>query len=450
MIAGNQHWGHATSTDLYTWKNQPIALSPDGGEIFSGSIVIDEDNTSGLFTNVIFPSGVKYGLVAIYTRNTPEKQTQWIASSTDGGYTWAGYAHNPVIDSNSNHFRDPKVIWYEDHWVMVIAYSQEFIVGIFTSTNLITWTPTSNFSLYGLQGLQWECPNLVEMPMDNGPNMWLLAVSINPGAPLGGSIMQYFPGSFDGKQFVPVDNVARIADFGKDNYAGQFFYGLDDSHEPVMIAWASNWQYCDVVPTAGEGWRSTMSLPRQTRLHNSTRNNFQLISIPYNIDVVPNTNVFQSSAYAWQNGPLVVQPSEWPTGVLHVVITLSPIPTDGSAEGTLNFAFTSSSTQESIIGGYNLTGDTPFWIDRGGINGFEYPLFTDKFSTNALIKVDGLFQLEMIFDRTILEVFVNDGESSATTIFYPNGRIDTFSISALGLNSEIDLGINVWALEGTW
>lgn len=121
-----------------------------------------------------------------------------------------------MIASTSSQFRDPKVIWYEDHWVMVLAYAQEFAIGFFTSPNLKEWTATSNFSYHGLLGLQYECPNLVEMPVKGtDETMWVLQISINPGAPLGGSIAEYFPGSFNGTHFEAVDGVARIADFGK-------------------------------------------------------------------------------------------------------------------------------------------------------------------------------------------------------------------------------------------
>jgi len=116
-IAGNQHWGHATSQDLYTWENQQIALFPtESSQIFSGSVVIDVNNTSGFFPNQT------NGVVAIYTLNTRYEQTQDIAYSYDGGYSFEKYAQNPVLAVGSSQFRDPKVVWYEDHWVMVIAY----------------------------------------------------------------------------------------------------------------------------------------------------------------------------------------------------------------------------------------------------------------------------------------------------------------------------------------
>jgi len=118
---------------------------------------------------------------------------------------------------------------------MVIAYSQEFVIGIFTSPDLKEWTHASNFTSHGLLGLQYECPNLVSMPVLGGDSMWLMAISINPGAPLGGSITEYFPGTFNGTHFEAVDAAARIADFGKDSYAGQFFYGLPEEADPVFI-----------------------------------------------------------------------------------------------------------------------------------------------------------------------------------------------------------------------
>jgi beta-fructofuranosidase len=214
IVAGNQHWGHATSEDLYHWKNQKIAISPDNADqaIFSGSVVVDVNNTSSFFPNQ------DNGVVAIYTLNTAKEQTQNIAYSIDGGFTFTKYANNPIISINSSQFRDPKVIWFQDHWVMVVAYAQDFVIGIYTSPDLKSWTHASNFSHHGLLGLQYECPNLVSMPMEGSDSpMYLMVININPGAPLGGSTTQYFPGSFNGTHFEVVDGAARIADFGKDN-----------------------------------------------------------------------------------------------------------------------------------------------------------------------------------------------------------------------------------------
>ena len=231
-----------------------------GEGIFSGSAVIDVNNTSGFFPNQT------NGVVAMYTLNTATEQTQQIAYSIDGGYTFTKYAGNPVISIGSNQFRDPKVIWYAptQSWVVVISYAQEFTIGFFTSPNLVNWTHASNFSYAGVLGLQYECPNLVSVPMlANGSlpdpldpsnfastgEMYILQISINPGAPQGGSISQYFPGTFNGTVFTAVDAATRFTDFGKDNYAGQFFYNIPEDSPQISIAWASNWEYAQVVPT---------------------------------------------------------------------------------------------------------------------------------------------------------------------------------------------------------
>lgn len=233
-VAGNQHWGHATSDDLYHWTNQPIAIFPPNttSQVFSGSAVLDPNNTSGFFPNS------SDGVVAVYTLNTPTLQVQEVAYSTDGGYTFTPYENNPVLSVGSNQFRDPKVFWYEDHWVMAVAAANDFTIEIYTSPNLTSWTFASNFTHHGLLGLAYECPNLVQVPFQDDPSKsaWLMYISINPGAPLGGSVGQYFPGDFNGTHFVAYDSAARIADFAKDNYASQWFADTENG-ESISIAW---------------------------------------------------------------------------------------------------------------------------------------------------------------------------------------------------------------------
>ena len=294
----------------------------------------------------------------MYTLNTRLEQTQEIAYSYDGGYTFLPYSRNPVLSVNSTQFRDPKVFKYDDSWVMVLAYAQEFVIGIFTSPDLKTWTHASNFTHHGLLGLQYECPNLVAIPVEgSSTSMYVLMISINPGAPLGGSIAQYFPGNFNGTHFTPVDAAARIADFGKDNYAGQFFYGVPEDEDQVLIAWASNWQYTQVVPTGDEGWRSAMSLPRKMRLANVTRTGWDLISTPFNITPVYDTQLASTDNLG--NKSILLDYSETTSGAVYFRCNVSGIPTV-DVQGTLNFTFSSSATRESISGGFFFGGDAPF------------------------------------------------------------------------------------------
>ncbi|KAL8923572.1 MAG: hypothetical protein Q9208_004519 [Pyrenodesmia sp. 3 TL-2023] len=463
IVAGNQHWGHATTRDLYRWQNQPIAIYPGPGEgIFSGSAVIDVNNTSGFFPNQT------NGVVALYTLHTATEETQEVAYSSDGGYTFTKYANNPVISINSTQFRDPKVIWYPatQRWVMVVAYAQEFVIGIYTSPNLITWTHASNFSRYGFLGLQYECPNLVPIPMLSNisienpldasniasTDMYLMQISINPGAPLGGSIAQSFPGVFNGTHFAPVDQAARLNDFGKDNYAGQFFYGIPATSPQISIAWASNWQYAQVVPTGElEGFRSAMTLPRYNVLANTTRGDYTLVSIPYDLSPLYTTSTSVANSSSLANSSLLYDYSTTvPSGALTFNMTITSIPS-ANATGTANFTFMSSVTGESIRGGFYLGGDVPFFINRGYIRGFDNPFFTDKFSTNNLVSKDTqTFRLQVVIDRSILEVFLDNGLRSATNTFFPEDELDILIISTAGLSPGVQVSADVYGLESAW
>ncbi|KAI9654837.1 MAG: hypothetical protein M1829_000733 [Trizodia sp. TS-e1964] len=446
IVAGNQHWGHATSKDLYHWDNQPIAIYPDkpGDGIFSGSAVIDVDNTSGFFPNQ------NNGVVAIYTLNTASEETQEIAYSKDGGYTFTKYQQNPVLRVGSTQFRDPKVIWHAPSrkWVMVVAFAQEYAIGIFTSQDLKSWEHASNFTHHGLLGQQYECPNMVEIPMKgSGDMMYVLTISINPGAPLGGSITQYFPGYFDGTTFTPVDSAARIADFGKDNYAGQFFYGTPAGASPVSMAWVSNWQYAQIVPTGPlENWRSSMSLPKVNSLANVTRIGYDLVSTPYNLEPLFDSPLAANASIG--SGSVMVDYSCLDSGAIYFQANFSGIPSVNTT-GTANFTFFSSVSGESVRGGFYFGGDLPFWIDRGGIRGFDNPFFTDKFSTNNLL-TNGEWMLEGVIDRTILEVFLDGGERSATTTFFPEHKLDTMLFQTGGLNEGVSASIAVWGLKSAW
>jgi len=455
-IAGNQHWGHATSKDLYTWTNQPIAIFPGGPTegVFSGSAVIDHNNTSGFFPNQT------NGVVAIYTINVPENQTQHIAYSHDNGYSFTKYENNPVIvpgGTNPTQFRDPKVIWYEptESWVMVVAYPIDFKIGIFTSPNLIDWTPTSNFSSYGITGLQYECPNMVEMRVQNSTSdesKYVMLISINPGAPLGGSITEYFVGNFNGTHFEADDARTRLTDFAKDNYAGQFFYGIPADEDQVTLNWASNWQYTNVVPTAGEevgdGFRSVMTVPRGHYLKDLPRQGLSLISYPSNIMSIVEEEL--ASTEITSNGTAFVDYSTVESGALYFEVNVTGLTGGPSLAGSISFTFQSSVSGESISGGTFLSsGDV--WLDRGKTEAFQSPYFNDKFTATGLYDDrQGSWKISGIIDRSIIEVFLNEGELGATAVFFPTQPLDTMMLRVAGLNETVIASVGVWSLKAAW
>ena len=227
---GHMSWGHAVSSDMLHWQHLPVAIPEgDGVMIFSGSAVVDWHNSSGFCQ----PHGHDLScLVAIYTSQEKEKETQSIAYSQDRGRTWTKYAGNPVIDPNLKNFRDPKVFWHEatSRWVMVTVLADRHKVRFYGSPDLKKWDVLSEFGPAGATGGVWECPDLFPLPVDNdaGKTRWVLDVNLNPGGIAGGSGDQYFIGSFDGTRFTNDNPPDRTlwADYGKDFYASSSFEPL--------------------------------------------------------------------------------------------------------------------------------------------------------------------------------------------------------------------------------
>ncbi|MEE3448397.1 MAG: DUF4980 domain-containing protein, partial [Bacteroidales bacterium] len=242
----NMTWGHSSSTDLINWKHEPTAIERDNlGTIFSGSCIVDKNNTAGFGQNAV---------VAFYTTEG-RNQVQCLAYSTDGGKTFTKYDGNPILTDENRDFRDPKVFWNDqiNAWNMILAVGQE--MKIYSSKNLKDWTFESSFgSGFGCHDGVWECPDLIKFG-----DKWVLICNINPGGIFGGSATQYFIGDFDGKKFVSTQKDTKWLDYGKDHYATVTFSNAPDNRK-IAIAWMSNWQYGNNVPT--KQFRSANSVPR--------------------------------------------------------------------------------------------------------------------------------------------------------------------------------------------
>lgn len=338
---------------------------------------------------------------------------------------------------------------------MVVAYPIDFEVGFFTSTDLKEWTPVSNLTRYGLTGWQYECPNLVEVPVENSTDTrWVLLVSINPGAPLGGSISWYLIGDFNGTHFDPDDSTVQLTDIAKDNYAGQFFDGIGPDQDQITLNWASNWQYTNVVPTAGEeigdGFRSVMTVPRGHRLRELPRIGLSLLNYPWNIHSIAETELASNTSLG--NGTVMLDYSDVESRAIYFEANITGLDAAATLAGTLNFTFSSSISGEYIQGGFSIAPDNNLWLDRGHTNGFENPYFADKFSGTALYNPDGdgEFRISGIVDRSIVELFVNEGEVSATSVFFPNSPLDTMRLGVRGLNESATVSVAVWGLKAAW
>lgn len=256
---GNMSWGHATSSDLMHWKEQPVAMTRNElGDIFSGSAIVDKDNVAGFGANAI---------IAFYT-SSGEHQQQSMAYSTDDGITFTQYEGNPIIPNTVlGDFRDPKVFYHPEtqQWIMCLALGWDHGVDIWGSKNLKSWNKLSTFRIDNARSNQgqWECPDLIRLPY-NGGEKWVMIVSNNPGGPVGGSGTEYFVGNFDGTNFTAESlDYPLWLDYGSDNYAGVTWSNTPDNRV-IMIGWMNNWNYCGNVPCSP--WRSAMTLPRELSL----------------------------------------------------------------------------------------------------------------------------------------------------------------------------------------
>lgn len=439
---------------LHCERQEPGVITStliDPQYVFSGSAVIDSNNTSGFFPDQ------DNGVVAIYTLaeypgGMAGVQYQAIAYSRDDGYTFEAYEGNPVLYINSTQFRDPYVIWHSptERWVMVISYAAEYKIGVFTSPDLKDWTPASNFTKHGYLGVQYECPNLLQMPMKGGDPVWFLMISLNPGGPRGGSISQYFVGDFNGTHFEPFDDATRFTDFAKDNYAAQFFHGIPANEPQIALGWASNWQYTQLVPTGllehGQ-FRSTMTVPRENYIANVSARGYDLISGIHNVSAVIDKELAYNSSLG--NGTLLTYFGNVESGAMYFEANITNL--TSTLQGTANFTISSSISGEYISGGINAAGSPGIWIDRGHIRGFDNPYFTDKFSEEGFLAPNSTtWSLSLLYDNSILEMFLNGAQQAGTVTFFPDRKLDTLAIYVGGIPETAGSSVAVWSLKHTW
>ena len=406
---GHMSWGHAVSQDLLHWQHLPVALAEqDGVMIFSGSAVVDWNNTSGFCR----PVGADRSCpVAIYTGHSPGKQTQNLAYSNDRGRTWTKYAANPVVDLGLKDFRDPKVFWHAptSRWVMATVLADQHKVRFFASPDLKAWQVLSDFGPAGATGGVWECPDLFPLRVDSNPNeiRWVLDVDINPGGVAGGSAGQYFVGSFDGERFVNENppSTTLWADYGKDFYATISFSDIPPTDgRRIWMAWISNWQYANEEPTVI--WRGAQSVPRELalrRLPGGTR----LLQRP----VAEMQALRASREPVTITGPTVLPPA--------AEVELEFERGQWSEAG---IRLSNQAGEEAIVG--VTSNPLEVFVDRRKSRlapvHREYP----GRHAGPIRWRDGRVTLRVLFDRSVVEVFANDGETVITDRLFPTHPLD--------------------------
>jgi fructan beta-fructosidase len=356
---GNMHWGHAVSKDLVHWTELPIALYPRqfGDWCFSGSAVVDRRNTAG------FKTGAEDVIVAAYTSTG---RGECIVYSNDRGRTFAEFAGNPVVKHQG---RDPKLIWHEPtkRWVMAVydEVGKTQNIAFYTSPDLKKWDFQSRIEGY------FECPEIFELPVDADPKntRWVLYAADG----------NYAVGRFDGKTFTPETKKLR-GNYGNCFYASQTFSDVPDGRR-IQIGWGR-------IATPGMPFNQMMTFPCELTLRTAA-DGPRLFTNP-----VKEIATLHHKRHVWQN--VVLKAGENPLADLrgelfHV-----------RAEFAVGAAATS----------FGLT-------VRGVPIIYDVKKQTLACTESApLAPVDGKIRLDVLVDRTSVEIFANSG-----LVYIPYGKI---------------------------
>lgn len=406
-VWGNMHWGHSTSTDLMHWKFEGCAIVPDAwGAIFSGSCVVDHENTAGFG---------KEAVVAFYTsaKASPwgDVQSQSMAYSLDNGKTFVKYEGNPILTSSEKDFRDPKVFWYAPgkHWVMMLAVGQH--MEIYSSVNLKEWKKESEFgAMQGAHGGVWECPDLVEIPVEGTrEKKWVLICNLNPGGPFGGSAAQYFVGSFDGKKFVNESPTqTKWMDWGKDNYATVTWNNAPDGR-CIALGWMSNWQYANNVPT--RQYRSANTLARDLTLYREGQELYLKSTPSVEVKKARGKKVSIPSFRVSEKHEMV-NLFEDNQGAYEVEILIQNA-------GASKIAFCLLNDKGEKVSMYYDLNRKQFVMDRSESGTVD---FSKDFPavTVAPANVDKELTLRLFVDRSSIEAFGEDGKFVMTNLVFPS------------------------------
>ena len=410
-------------------------LPPCGRVIFTGSVVIDHNDTSGLC------KPASECLIAIYTGDSNSKeghrQTQNLAYSLDDGRSWSKYTGNPILNLQLTDFRDPDVSWDEarQRWTMSVALPQKHIISFYHSQDLKHWSHDSDFGPAGEVGGVWECPTLVQVPFaDKQGSMWALKVGLNPGAPQGGSGEQYFLGEFDGTRFRTSDKRGAHGwtNYGRDDYCAISFNGIPSGDPPVLLGWMDNWEYADNLPTSP--WRGQMSLARRL------------------------TVIEDQDGLALAQEPIV---SSLRTGAVPLKHSVSKSREQGIA--TLSAPYELDLEQPSPdtkIFGVKIYSDDQHWTEIG-FNLVTQEFYIDRTRSSALSvpgfpgkTVGHLFtgrknDMKLIVDRSSLEAYVQGQTIAMTDLIYSPSSTDRIVLFS-SIPSYLDKHVELWKLASVW
>ncbi len=425
-------WGAAESDDLLHWteiNDNAITGLPKGSAPFTGSVVVDRNNTAGYGADAFIAAFTSFD-------EATKKQSQSIAFSHDAGRTFQYYDLNPVIDTWSTEFRDPTVIWDErtNRWIMLVAKALEKKVAFYASVDLKHWEWLSDFGPVGDSEKSWECPDMFRLPVQGtDETKWVLVVSVNWARE------QYFVGEFDGTRFIPdsTDGQPLYVDSGLDYYASRTFQDYDGSLPGVYsMGWVSTWDYAQHVPTKyGKG---VWSLPRELELR-KTSDGLRLYQRPV------------SALRSLRGKPLHFS-GKTKAGV---------IPLKGMSRlGNCYELEARISTKERNRVGLNLCASSDMRVvltydalshtlllDRTRATDCDIPKF-ERIAFAKVKPVNDILTLDIFVDKSLIEVYANDGECVMTALTFPAADATGAGFFSLAAGTPYDL--TIYPLQTIW
>ena len=441
-VWGHMSWGHAVSRDLLRWQHLDVALKEENGVmIFSGSAVVDHNNTAG------FGRPGQEPLIAVYTSRTESDQHQSIAYSLDRGRSWTKYSGNPVIDIEEPGFRDPKVFWHREteRWIMVVVLANLRKVRLYSSPDLKTWTHLSDFGSAGAYPVRnWECPDLFELPIEGEPgrSKWVLQVDSGKGHPWTGSGCQYFVGDFDGKTFRndnPPETVLWL-DWGRDFYAAQSYGDVPESDgRRIVIGWMVNWDYAGKIPTSP--WRGAQSIPRELELKRFS-DGLRLTQRPVRETETLRGEELRIRNVSFQEANQQIAARRFSAELLEIQAVLEI----GSAKD-LGFRVRQSDVEETRVG--YLADPGELYVDRSKSGRVDFdPSFAGRHSAR-LHPSGGRITLHVLVDRSSVEAFAGQGRVAITDRIFPQQSSQGFSLYSTDGEARV-ADLRIWKLRSAW
>ncbi len=426
-------WGHASSSDLFDWQEQPHSLQATTSHgCWSGGAVYDESNTSGFFDLG------RSGIVSIYTAHNqelngkPGEQSIALAYSPDEGRTWKRYGKNPVLTGTTPNFRDPKVFWHEPtlRWIMLLTEGKS--LSFYGSPNLLEWNKLSNFQPPLTPEIDaFECPDIFLLPVEGSPGQskWILSTSyLNGGnfaGPFGFGIceQQYFVGEFDGTAFRPEAgmNQSKRLGAGPDEYAAITWPRQADPARTILIGWMGRWGYSGKSPT--RPWREHMTLPRELTLHQTSPDDWQLRQAPAReLWTLPHETIPIRLEKLEKSGNRQLL-GKSRCAALRTVL----IPEDNAI---IEFEVFASPEVRTKIG-CDLARKILYFDRRSSGSPEFHPNFLSRYEVTLPPFADSKLTLDIIIDQGAVEVFANSGAVYMSGNVFPDPQAEEIAVSAL-------------------